>query len=134
MKIPHGNSESESRGWAAGKEGIVKLTLHGGTGVCLAGNIVVVRPWQDARRLGFAAQKTEISAPTTSLLPHPPASWLPKYYRYGKYLPVALLPGLQDTEGVETAISGHTKIQSALNLLILQALRCEPLPSTDSFL
>lgn len=85
-------------------------------------------------RLGFAADKIEIPAPTTSLLLTVHPSWLPEYHRYGKYLPVALLPGLQDTGGVETAISGHTKIQSALNLQVIQALRCEALPSTDCFL
>lgn len=36
--------------------------------MCLAGNIAAVGHWPEARRFGFAADKIEIPAPTTSLL------------------------------------------------------------------
>lgn len=62
---------------------------------------------KEARRFGFAADKIEIPAPSASLLPTFPPSLVTQISQVWEYLRVALVLGLQDTAGVERAISGH---------------------------
>lgn len=139
MKTPLCNSESESRGWLLGRDCETRLRLGvfawRDWGVPWPGILLRWDAGRQSRRLWFAADKIEIPAPTTAPLATPPP--FPDYPdSTGMVNNCLLLSSLAHrTQGdVETAISGHAKIQSARNLQVILALRCEPLPGTDCFL